>query len=35
MSHKNVAKKYGKLKQDLKEKHEYDRDGYTEQRHNL
>ena len=30
MIHKDVAKKYGELKQQLKKKYEHDRDGYTE-----
>jgi GrpB-like predicted nucleotidyltransferase (UPF0157 family) len=30
INHKNVAKEYGDLKQNLKEKYEHDRDGYTE-----
>lgn len=30
MVHKDVAKKYGELKQQLKKKYEHDRDGYTE-----
>lgn len=30
MIHKEVAKKYGELKQQLKMKYEHDRDGYTE-----
>ena len=30
MEHEEVAREYGKLKLELKEKYEHDRDGYTD-----